>query len=454
MKPTYFSHDAPRLRLLDQAGSWSYVENMRLQLEDADVCQVGRRPAKNAQPGLCGPDVAETDYCEVFQDPCKFESVAPWTFWKDSGSSRSLLRSRSHIRTNPWMCSNGESPPRSSADVHLGRHWSAVETGISSSPLDPQTTLENEATMTSRLYLRNDSLLTTSVESDSLYHSLTSDTDTATSLMSVSDVTMPEVYKDGRSRDFISGGSSKENQADRSSLTPKVRYDWGQDRGEPAGYNLDFENYDTFLNRSKEIKTCGRTWSSGQSCNLQLRRPSFGGRRFSDIADDYEAKTAKWLNSEESGITTQPSHTRSIDTSVEKDIDFVGHLSPRSSTTMEQDTLIDREGFDIPTYETPFSTSLQFRKKMLAVRSSLQDKVSMLRREKRVVDEKIREAKEEERIRLLQLDKFRRQLSSTRKEILLRTLDELRRSLNDQSLKLQKLYDIVLLEQRQILCCH
>lgn len=457
MKSTYLSHDPPRFRFPDPAGSWSFVENIRPQLEATYVYQVRQRPEKNASLGLRRPDTTETDYREVFEDPCtcKSGSVAPLTSWKDVGSSRRLLRSRSLIRTNPWMSSTGQSPPRSPAEVHLNRCWSAVETGTSSSgsfsPPDTQirpTALKNEAMMSSRFYRREDSLLTTSVESDSQYQSLTSDTDTATSLMSVSDVTLPEIFKD--ERDIVSGGSSTKKEIDPSIFTREIRYDGDHDRREFSGKKFDSEGFETDRNRSKEAKKCGRT-----SFNLQLKRPSFGGKRFSEIADDYEAKTTKWLSSGESGVTTQQSHTRSTDTSVARGDDFVEQLNSQPSTHIQQEILTDREEFDIPTYETPFSSSLQFRRKIMAVRSSLQDKVAMLRREKRVVDEKIREAKEEDKIRLLQLDKFRRQLSCTRKEILLRTIEELKRTLNEQSLKLQKLYDIVLLEQRgQMLCCH
>lgn len=118
------------------------------------------------------------------------------------------------------------------------------------------------------------------------------------------------------------------------------------------------------------------------------------------------------------------------------------------TTTAAPDELL-RDGNDEPPTDSD-----QLRRKILTIRSSLQDKVALLKHEKRVVDRKIREAKEEERLRLRQLEIFRQQLSHTRKDILLRTLEETKKQLNQQVLRLQNVYDFVLVEQRQLVCCY
>ena len=85
------------------------------------------------------------------------------------------------------------------------------------------------------------------------------------------------------------------------------------------------------------------------------------------------------------------------------------------------------------------------------VRSSLQEKVHRLRQEKLVVDEKIRQAQEEERFRVQERMKLQKQLTLERKQILLRTLRDLKVKLESQSERLQSTYNNVLYMQKQFI---
>ena len=95
-------------------------------------------------------------------------------------------------------------------------------------------------------------------------------------------------------------------------------------------------------------------------------------------------------------------------------------------------------------------SSLQDRS-LHEVRSSLQEKVHRLRQEKLVVDEKIRQAQEEERFRVQERMKLQKQLTLERKQILLRTLRDLKVKLESQSERLQSTYNNVLYMQKQFI---
>ena len=82
------------------------------------------------------------------------------------------------------------------------------------------------------------------------------------------------------------------------------------------------------------------------------------------------------------------------------------------------------------------------------IEASLDEKVSLLREEKYFVQRKIREAKEEEEIRRKQVQLFRSYSVDDRKEVLLKTLNDLKMRLENQSARLQTSYDTVLSIQR------
>ena len=78
------------------------------------------------------------------------------------------------------------------------------------------------------------------------------------------------------------------------------------------------------------------------------------------------------------------------------------------------------------------------------IRSSLREKVMRLRREKQLVDEKVRLAQDEDRIRRQEKLRVQRQLTSYRKHVMLRTLREMRAQLERQTERLQATYTDVL----------
>ncbi|XP_069687007.1 serine-rich adhesin for platelets [Periplaneta americana] len=74
-------------------------------------------------------------------------------------------------------------------------------------------------------------------------------------------------------------------------------------------------------------------------------------------------------------------------------------------------------------------------------RDSLKEKLERLRRERLEVEAKVREAQEEERQRLDDKAQCQRQLSLFRRQMLVHTIEGLKRSLEDQSAKLQETYN-------------
>ncbi|XP_069105549.1 clumping factor A-like isoform X2 [Argopecten irradians] len=78
------------------------------------------------------------------------------------------------------------------------------------------------------------------------------------------------------------------------------------------------------------------------------------------------------------------------------------------------------------------------------VRLSLEEKVKQLRLEKMIVEQKIREAQEAEKIRLQEKLRFKQQMSEQRKEVLLQTLNGLKDKLESQSERLEQNYSEVL----------
>lgn len=75
---------------------------------------------------------------------------------------------------------------------------------------------------------------------------------------------------------------------------------------------------------------------------------------------------------------------------------------------------------------------------------SLEEKVQRLRIERLLVEEKIKEAREEERIRCEEKMKFQKEMIVHRRQILLRTLQNIRFKLEDQGLRLQDAYNATL----------
>lgn len=83
------------------------------------------------------------------------------------------------------------------------------------------------------------------------------------------------------------------------------------------------------------------------------------------------------------------------------------------------------------------------------ITTSLQEKVNQLRAEKLIVEEKIREAQEDDVIRMKETQRFRRYLPVYKKQVLLKTLNNLKERLENQSQRLQKSYTTVLSMQRK-----
>ncbi|XP_064652812.1 inactive protein tyrosine kinase pTKL-like isoform X2 [Lineus longissimus] len=89
-----------------------------------------------------------------------------------------------------------------------------------------------------------------------------------------------------------------------------------------------------------------------------------------------------------------------------------------------------------------------WRRSIGEIQESIGEKVMQLRKDKNLVEEKIRQAREEERIRMQEKLRFQQQVTLHRKQMLLRTLSDLRRRLEGQCQRLQDTYSGVLYMQR------
>ncbi|KAK2184651.1 hypothetical protein NP493_259g03004 [Ridgeia piscesae] len=116
----------------------------------------------------------------------------------------------------------------------------------------------------------------------------------------------------------------------------------------------------------------------------------------------------------------------------------ISQLSPTNSTTETGVKIGQQSREQMPRFLVNQTRSLD------EIRSSLQEKVMRLRREKLLVDEKVRQAQDEDRIRRQEKLRMQRQLTSYRKHVMLRTLHELRAQLERQTERLQATYSDVL----------
>lgn len=111
---------------------------------------------------------------------------------------------------------------------------------------------------------------------------------------------------------------------------------------------------------------------------------------------------------------------------------------------VEDDNDIEKERYVTNRY--PEETS---GRTLQEIKTSLEEKVFLLRQEKRIVEQKIKEAQEEEKIRQQEKMRFHRQLNIHRKQILLKTLHDLKAKLECQSERLQDSYSAVLTMQKR-----
>lgn len=85
------------------------------------------------------------------------------------------------------------------------------------------------------------------------------------------------------------------------------------------------------------------------------------------------------------------------------------------------------------------------------IKESLKDKLQRLKEGRKIIENKIREAREEEEIRIQERIRFQKQVTLHRKEMLLATLQSLKAKLADQCFRLQSSYNNVLHMQKTLL---
>lgn len=121
----------------------------------------------------------------------------------------------------------------------------------------------------------------------------------------------------------------------------------------------------------------------------------------------------------------------------------ISQLSQTNSTIEEEEKGEQKSCVESDSEQIPRRLVNQTRS-LDEIRSSLREKVLRLRREKLLVDEKVRQAQDEDRIRRQEKLRMQRQLTSYRKHVMLRTLHELRAQLERQTQRLQATYSDVL----------
>lgn len=377
-------------------------------------------------------------------------------------------------RTNPWIGggSNGDVPPprspayqtpltspmrcrRCSADDETGKEEEApcnvtigttkpLRNSIAKLFVDEES---NVFSFSPVVCSGDDSLLTTSMETDSLLQSEISDNEpTRTSHL---DLNLTPNDNERRPNDDVTPYADSPVEKDVSiSRTRLSSACFGRHKDTVTDHQSNRPSIEAVVN--SEERNRKRLRRSPES-NTDWERPT----PCSSVDEEESGQISELFPCRKSQATTERrTMTTTTPTKIHNDDDET-HEKPKCQQRRQR--LVRESGKTdfIGRYdEDPLTASDQLRRKILAIRSSLQDKVTLLKHEKKVVDRKIREAKEEERLRLRQLELFRQQLSQTRKEILLRTLEEVKKQLNQQVLRLQNVYDFVLVEQRQLVCCY
>lgn len=109
-------------------------------------------------------------------------------------------------------------------------------------------------------------------------------------------------------------------------------------------------------------------------------------------------------------------------------------------------------------YQETVETKVESKRTISEICGNLEEKVRRLRFERLLVEEKIKEAREEERIRCEQRVRFQKEMIVHRRQILLRTLQQIRFKLEDQGHRLQDAYNATLGMQLKVrtdhISCH
>ena len=209
------------------------------------------------------------------------------------------------------------------------------------------------------------------------------------------------------------------------------------------------ENYDTGLNKSMDASLSSISELSDVISNMDLTFYD-EGYMLESIDTGYGSGTRDSDDNSETGepgARETPEEPSFDDAELEWDNDPSAHnLQGLESSKSRAYSLSDSDSSDKIGCKV---CSARPRSRSLAdIEASLDEKVSLLREEKYFVQRKIREAKEEEEVMRQQVRVFRSYSADNRKEVMLRTLKDLKARLENQSTRLQSSYDTVLSLQR------
>lgn len=168
------------------------------------------------------------------------------------------------------------------------------------------------------------------------------------------------------------------------------------------------------------------------------------GSMFNHVSNEMAAFSIHKHRMEESIDAGYSSLSRNSHFPSTSDSDSVGRSESESEEDLVNTAIVGKNCCDLEAH-----AACDSERSLPDIRNSLQEKVNQLRAEKSIVEEKIREAQEDDKIRQKETQRFRRHLPVYKKQVLMKTLNSLKERLESQSQRLQKSYSTVLAMQRR-----
>ena len=381
-------------------------------------------------------------------DPLSFGSIQP------QAKYYTVPRTRTLIRTNPWLPSPMSSPLPSpmtsstasptSSEVTNRRGWDPnnpdAEIPMSvdgSSSCDNRSYLSTEVdSMLDSATLCNQDMtsLEADVTSDALNDNIHSDYDTETLCDRKRDSVIEQLT-------FFSPDSALSSYEDIHASDFEVSFEDGETVITPKKSPDETENFDyedEFEAIVESVRSeSNRLFGADSRSDIFSSRSSFGSRFGGDKRSSFYDTRRSSLDDKFSSLdgTRSPfDDNRSA---------YDNHSLYRTDSRCSSDMVTSLDS----AYESTLSPS----RSLVEIQSSLKDTMDKLEEGKTILDEFIREEKEDKLksspVKLPELIKFQKQVTLFRKKLLLETLQDLKNRLDDQGKRLQTAYSSVLNKQ-------